>query len=89
MIQKIAHTEGLRFHNEVETIRKESKLLKDLGVDIIIVLSHCGLQEDYAIAREAAPYVDVIVGGHSHSFMYTMRDGEIAPGPDVVKGVGL
>lgn len=88
-IQQITQTEGLRFHNEVETIRKESKLLKDQGVDIIIVLSHCGLLEDYKIAREAAPYVDVIVGGHSHSFMYTVRDDEIAPGLDVVIGFEL
>lgn len=61
--------------------------LKDQGVDIIIVLSHCGLDVDYRIAKEAAPYVDVIVGGHSHTFMYTVEEGGTAPGPDVVKDV--
>lgn len=59
--------------------------LKEEGVDIIIVLSHCGLDVDYRIAKEAAPYVDVIVGGHSHTFMYTAEEGETPPGPDEVK----
>lgn len=49
------------------------------------MLSHCGLPIDYRVAREAAEYVDVIVGGHSHTFMYTAEDGETAPGPDKVK----
>lgn len=44
------------------------------------MLSHCGLDLDYRIAREAGDYVDVIVGGHSHSFMYT---GPNPPGVDV------
>lgn len=55
------------------------------GVDIIIVLSHCGLEADYRIAKEIAGYVDIIVGGHSHTFMYTVPEGELAPGPDKVK----
>lgn len=29
--------------------------------------------------------MDVIVGGHSHTFMYTPQEGETAPGPDKVK----
>lgn len=75
----------MRFYNEEETIRKEAALLKEQGVDIIIALTHCGLDVDYRIAKGAAPYVDVIVGGHSHSFMYNVEEGGTAPGPDVVK----
>lgn len=65
-------------------IRREVNLLKEQGVNIIIVLSHCGLGVDYQIAREAAPFIGsfIIVGGHSHDFMYTLRNGEDAPGPD-------
>lgn len=37
---------------------------------------------DYEIARETAPLIDVIVGGHTHSFMYNVKNGEDAPGPD-------
>lgn len=37
---------------------------------------------DYEIARATAPFIDIIVGGHTHSFMYTVKNGEDAPGPD-------
>lgn len=66
-------------------IVREAERLKEQGVDIIIVLSHCGLDVDKRIAETAAPYVDVIVGGHSHTFMYSAEEGESAPGPDIVK----
>lgn len=57
--------------------------MKRQGVDIIIVLSHCGLDVDYEIAKNAGPDIDVIVGGHSHTFMYTTVQGERPPGPDI------
>lgn len=59
--------------------------MKEHGVDIIIVLSHCGLDVDYQIAKQTAPLIDVIVGGHSHTFMYTVKNGETPPGPDVAR----
>ena len=54
----------------MESVNKEAKYLKDKDVDIIIVLSHCGLSTDKILARKC-PYIDVIIGGHSHSFLYT------------------
>lgn len=60
-------------------VRNESLRLKKTGVDIIIILSHCGLDIDYEIAANGGPYIDVIVGAHTHSFLYT---GSHAPGPD-------
>lgn len=53
--------------------------LKAQGVNIVIVISHCGYDVDQIIAREAGEDVDVIVGGHSHYFLYT---GTPLPGPD-------
>lgn len=84
-MKEISNTGRLKFYNEEEVIMREAENLKRDGVDIIVVLSHCGLDVDYRIAKKAAPYVDVIVGGHSHTFMYTVKNGEPAPGPDVVK----
>lgn len=48
------------------------------------MLSHCGLKNDYQIAREAAPHIGsfIIVGSHTHDFLYTAKNGEEAPGPD-------
>ncbi len=63
----------------METVKSEASNLKMQGVDIIIVLSHCGLNVDYNIARFAGSDIDVIVGGHSHTFMFT---GDNPPGPD-------
>lgn len=66
----LADTENLKFLDEVETVNAEAERLKKKGVDIIIVLSHCGLDKDKIMAKKC-PLVDVIVGGHSHTFLYT------------------
>ncbi|XP_060805981.1 apyrase [Amyelois transitella] len=70
---ELASTGNLRFTDEVETVKHEAELLNAQGVDIIIVLSHCGLDIDREIALHGGPYIDIIVGGHSHTLLY---DGE-------------
>lgn len=83
-VDKIADTGRLKFFNESHAIKKEAIQLKNQGVDIIIVLSHCGLHIDYVIAQEAGEHIDVIVGGHSHTFMY--GNGMTgSPGPDKIQ----
>lgn len=68
-------------------VREEAKkLAKGEGkITIIIVLSHCGLDVDKKIAEESGEYIDVIVGGHSHSFMYTEKDDEPVPGVEHIQ----
>ncbi|XP_022817236.1 apyrase-like isoform X1 [Spodoptera litura] len=65
----LASTGRLRFTDEVEAVREEAEKLNAQGVDIIIVLSHCGLDIDREIAMHAGPHVDIIVGGHSHTLL--------------------
>ncbi|XP_055626265.1 apyrase [Toxorhynchites rutilus septentrionalis] len=67
----IAHTGNLKFANETETVRAEAEKLKQQGVNIIIVLSHCGLDVDEEIAANVGDDIDIIVGGHSHTFLYS------------------
>lgn len=55
--------------NPVETVKKAVKEL-DSKVDLIIVLSHEGVAEDIKLAK-AVPEINVIVGGHSHTFLKT------------------
>uniref|UniRef100_A0A182PGQ4 Apyrase n=1 Tax=Anopheles epiroticus TaxID=199890 RepID=A0A182PGQ4_9DIPT len=62
-------TERLRLLDEVEQLRVEINRLKEEGIHHIVVLSHCGLEIDRTIAR-ALPDVDVVVGGHSHTFLF-------------------
>lgn len=76
--QTISRTGNIQFLDEIETVRREADKLENEGVDIIVVLSHSGIDVDLRIAQEAGSKVDVIVGGHTHTFMYT---GE-SPGPD-------
>lgn len=77
----IANTDDLRFTDEVVAIRNEATRVRQAGANIIVVLSHCGLTRDREIASETGDFVDVIVGGHSHSFLYSTRGDEL-PGPD-------
>ena len=52
------------------------------GVDIIIALGHSGYERDLEVAARV-PHVDVVVGGHTHSFLYSPTPG--APNPSVEK----
>lgn len=83
-VDKIADTGKLRFIDETIAIQNEAIELKRQGVDIIIVLSHCGLTADYEIAKKVGSYIDVIVGGHSHTFMFTETETTNATGPDKI-----
>lgn len=77
--QILSNTEDVRFLDEIETVQREAEKLQRAGVDIILVLSHCGINTDLEIARSnAGSKIDVIIGAHSHTFMYT---GD-PPGPD-------
>lgn len=46
IFQTLASTGNLKFTDEVEAVREEAEKLNAQGVDIIIVLSHCGLDID-------------------------------------------
>lgn len=46
VFQTLASTGKLKFLDEVETVKEEAEKLNAQGVDIIIVLSHCGLDID-------------------------------------------
>lgn len=59
----------LEYLDPVEVSRKMVKTLQDEGCNLIVCLSHLGVEEnqmnDYQIAREV-PGIDIIIGGHSH-----------------------
>jgi 5'-nucleotidase len=64
----------LRFLNEIQAVKDEAERLKGEGIDIIVVLTHCGIERDREIAKLAGPNIDIIVGGHSHSFLFRFED---------------
>lgn len=67
----LSRPEKLKFLDEIESIKLEIAKLKQKDVDIIIVLSHCGLSIDREIALAIGEDIHVIVGAHSHTLLYT------------------
>lgn len=51
-----------------ETLSKTAKELKAQGVNVIVAVTHLGLPADRELARSVDD-VDVIVGGHTHSYI--------------------
>ncbi|KAK4885954.1 hypothetical protein RN001_002225 [Aquatica leii] len=81
----ISNTGKLKFFDESKHVNKEAnRLIKEENVDTIVVLSHCGYDTDIRIAKNATSKISIIVGGHSHSFLYTgdnPPNGKIPAGP--------
>ena len=63
-----------------DALTKEIESLKKQGVNIIIVLSHIGIDEDKKLAQQF-PDIDSIVGGHSHSLLSNDSSISYASGP--------
>ncbi|XP_035789052.1 apyrase-like [Anopheles albimanus] len=83
---ELSKTGELEFTDSIATVRAEAEKLKQRGVNIIIVLSHCGLEIDKQIAVEAGDHVDVIVGGHSHSFLFSPASDQPYNEQDTIQG---
>ena len=66
-----------KFTPLVDTLKREVAELEAQGVKHIIAVTHIGLPADRELAR-AVDGVDIIVGGHTHSFI---GEGEGSEGP--------
>lgn len=62
-------SKNLVYHDPVEPAKKVVAELKSQGCDLIVCLSHLGVDQDmvndFNIA-EAVPDIDMIIGGHTH-----------------------
>lgn len=54
----------LKFLPTMDTVRAQSKLLRDAGADLIVCCAHTDREEDNAIVRSRL--VDVLLTGHDH-----------------------
>lgn len=77
----------ITFLNPVPAIRAEIVRLEEAGVARIIALSHSGFREDVRIAG-AVDGIDVIVGGHSNTFLSNTSDRAAGPYPTWVENPG-
>ena len=75
--------EGVIYENPIEVSNEIAALLKKKGCDVIVCLSHLGIQMDERLVAKTRN-IDVILGGHSHTFMkgpktYLNMDGKEVP----------
>ncbi|CAH2249311.1 5 -nucleotidase isoform X2 [Pelobates cultripes] len=60
----------LVFEEEITALQPQVDKLLTLGVNKVIALGHSGFETDKLIAQKVKG-VDVVVGGHSNTFLYT------------------
>lgn len=60
---------NVKFGDVIACVRAEAQRLKKEGVDILIALGHAGFATDKKVAEEIDE-LDVIVGGHTNTFLY-------------------
>ncbi|KAH8325189.1 hypothetical protein KR074_009323, partial [Drosophila pseudoananassae] len=78
---------SVKFFEEVSSINAEAKRLKEDGINIIIALGHSGYEKDMEIAKDC-PEVDIVVGGHSHTYLDANKPVAhlSATNPEAVRG---
>ena len=64
-----AETGDVKFLDQHETARRAVRKLTEQGADVIVGITHSGVDEDRELAR-GVPGIDVIVGGHCHTALY-------------------
>ncbi|XP_072396631.1 protein 5NUC-like isoform X2 [Diabrotica undecimpunctata] len=79
--KKISSPEQTIFLDEIEEINKQAELLDQQGIKIIIAVGHSGYLKDKEIA-EKVPLVDVVVGGHTNTFLWNGPQ----PDTDTIEG---
>ena len=76
--------EGVTFQDPVTVANEIAAKLKEVeGCDAVVCLSHMGIKEDEMLVHQTRN-IDVVLGGHSHTFMqepafFVNLDGESVP----------
>ena len=80
--------DNIRFTDPVAAVQSEVDGLTALGINKIIVLSHSGFGMDKRVAAETTG-VDVIVGGHSNTFLSNISDRAEGPYPTMIGNIAI
>lgn len=67
LVSGSAH-KGVSDLDPLTSIKQSVVALKKAGVQLIILLSHSGIENDEIFAKQC-PEIDIIVGGHSHTLL--------------------
>ena len=79
---------NITFTPPADAVQGEVDKLTEMGVNKIIVLSHSGYKVDQQVAENTTG-VDVIVGGHSNTYLANDDENADGPYPTVVNGVQI
>ena len=60
---------GLHERGRVTAVRREATLLRERGADVVVLLSHAGINHDRGLSWSVRDKVDLIVGGHTHDLL--------------------
>ena len=80
--------DNITFSDPVMAVQAEVDRLTAEGVNKIIVLSHSGYATDIRVA-EGTTGVDVIVGGHSNTYLSNTSDSAAGPYPTMVGNTAI
>ncbi|MCG3267079.1 bifunctional UDP-sugar hydrolase/5'-nucleotidase [Yoonia sp. I 8.24] len=70
-------SDAVIFTDEVESLSADVAALEAEGVDMIIALTHVGINRDMEIAAQVAG-IDAVIGGHSHTKFSNTEEGAMA-----------
>lgn len=77
---------GVKYLDPVETARRMAALLKMKRCDVIICVSHLGWEDEELTDQMlvlATRDIDIVLGGHSHTYMKTLQYVKNVDGKDV------
>ena len=75
---------GIEFRDPLPAIREAARSLRAQGADVIVLLSHLGIEADrLLVPRLDKDEVDLILGGHSHTLM-TEPEFPVPGGPALI-----
>jgi 2',3'-cyclic-nucleotide 2'-phosphodiesterase (5'-nucleotidase family) len=60
---------GLTELGRVTAVRRQAQGLRRAGADVVVLLSHAGINHDRGLSWSLRGLVDVIVGGHTHDLL--------------------
>ena len=78
----------ISFSDPSEAVQKEVDRISAYGVNKIVVISHSGYEVDKQIAKNTTG-VDVIVGGHSNTYLSNSSDRAQGPYPTMVGNTAI
>ncbi len=74
--------EGVVYKDPVQVSNETAALLKSEGCDVVVCLSHLGIQTDERLIADTRN-IDVVLGGHSHTFIKAPKTYLNADGKEV------